>query len=456
MLAILNGSLIPQGPFAEAFASFMSTSRHVLTAAFLDRAVLSAVSDLNSMRMAAQTVGLNPGSVISRHVRPDGRRHKWDEARRAGWIADTLADPGLALARWQSEVPPAAFAERLSSGVLRIQVLRGRPITPVSRSRWKWRAFSPRTRAVTLPASATVERVLQDKGITDAEWVAFTDPATLFTTTNGATFASPIYWREATSLDRATADDLFLRMQAIVEEQTEFAVPTGSLWARAFVEGGMPPGSIGYELAKSGLMFKSFAMTFSVNQVRRMIAQTTVPGKIGYAVDLAVGATVMGAVAQQLINLASGHDPADMSRPEFWATAALRGGAFGIMGDVAAASSRPLGGLGTYAAGPVLGLAQDAYALAIGNAQQTAAGEDTNLGSEAVAFVNRYLPGGDLPAIGLAIDRLFLDQLQVALDPESVDEMASKAERDARKRGSGAWWMPGEYAPGRLPSLAGG
>ena len=219
----------------------------------------------------------------------------------AGWPTPWPI-PALRLRAVAMAGPPAAFAERLSSGVLRIQGLAG--WTDHARIAFQMEMaglFAANAGRNIAGIPQPLQRLLQDKGITDAEWVAFTDPATLFTTTNGATFQSPIYWREATSLDRATADDLFLRMQAIVEEQTESPSPTGSLWARAFVEGGMPPGCIGYELAKSGLMFKSFAMTFSVNQVRRMIAQTTVPGKIGYAVNLAVGANaIMGAVAEQL------------------------------------------------------------------------------------------------------------------------------------------------------------
>ncbi|MCV2866974.1 hypothetical protein [Defluviimonas sp. WL0075] len=277
-MTILNGSLVPVGPFQEAAASFMSTTRHVLTAAFLGRAVISAISDTNSMRMAAASIGMNPGNALSRHVRLMADDMSREEALRAGWVADTLADPGLALARFQSEVPPAELAERLSSGVLRIQGLSG--WTDYSRIAFQMEMsghFASQAGRKLADVDEPLRGLLRDKGITESEWAAFTDPATLFTASNGATFASPIYWREATDMPRAEADDLFLRLQSIVEEQTEFAVPTNSTWARAFVEGGMPPGSIGYELAKSGLMFTSFTMTFTVNQYRRMMSLPTRP-----------------------------------------------------------------------------------------------------------------------------------------------------------------------------------
>lgn len=449
MLAIYNGSLVPAGPQQEAVASFMSTTRHVLTAALLDRAVISAVSDLNSMRVAAKAVGLNPNNVISKHVSLMANKMSREDAARAGWIADTLADPGLALSRFQSEVPPAEFAERLSSGVLRIQGL----------SHWtdQARIAFQMEMAGLMAANAgkplakvqpELRRLLRDKGVSDAEWQAFTAPGTLFTAGNGATFASPIHWREVTDMPTEQADDLFLRIQAMIEEQTEFAVPTNSTWARAFIEGAMPPGSIGYELAKSGLMFKSFAMTFTVNQVRRTLAQQTVPDRIAYALDLAAGATITGALGLQLYELASGNDPRDMTQPEFWAAAALRGGAFGIMGDIADSAAKPYRGLGEFAAGPMLGLGQDVANLA-GDAMS---GGGAEFAEKSLRFVNRYLPGGDLPGAGLALDRLFLDQLMMMIDPEAVEALMEQAQkRPNAPRGS--WWMPGSPAPQRAPNL---
>lgn len=194
MLNIMSGSLVPAGPFQEAMASLFSTTRHVLTAAFLDRAVISAVSDLNSMRVAASSVGMNPTNVMARHVKLLADSLTRQEAARAGWIADTLADPGAALARFQSEVPPAIFAERLSSGIMRIQGL----------SHWTDQAkiafqmemgglFADHAGKRIADIPDPLRGLLLEKGITDDEWLAFTASETIFRTTNGATFASPIY-----------------------------------------------------------------------------------------------------------------------------------------------------------------------------------------------------------------------------------------------------------------------
>lgn len=455
MLNIMSGSLVPAGPFQEAMASLFSTTRHVLTAAFLDRAILSAVSDLNSMRVAAKAVGMNPGNVMSRHVKLMANSLTREEAARAGWIADTLADPGAALARFQAEVPPALFAERLSSAVLRLQGL----------SHWTDQAkiafqmemgglFADHAGKRIADIPEPLRGLLTEKGITDAEWQAFTASETIFRTTNGATFASPIYWRQATTMDGAAADDLFMRLQTIIEEQTEFAVPTSSTWARAHVEGTAPPGSIGYELAKSGLMFKSFAMTFTVNQIRRIMAPPHGYSRAGYAFDMAAGSVLLGAVSLQLLELATGNDPLPMDDAGFWGAAALRAGTFGLLGDAIASTENPGQGLASFVGGPMVGLLQDTTKLTLGNAIDAASGQDANFLRDATRYVNRYLPGGDLPLVGVAVDRLLFDRLLMAIDGESIEDLARMNAKARKRRATDTFWLPGTPIPGRMPDFS--
>ncbi len=453
MMAILSGSLVPKGPMGEAVASFFSTTRHVLTAAFLDRAVIASISDLNSMRLAARTVGMNPTSVFKRHTDLIANRMTRDEALRAGWIADTLVNPGSALERFQSEVPPADLAERLSSGILRVQGLSG--WTDYGRIAFQMELSGHIASQAGRPLNDVEEplrSLLTAKSVTDQEWQAFTHSEHLFKAGNGTTFASPIYWRQATDLEASKADGVFDKLQAIFEEQTEFAVPTQSIWARAFVEGTQPPGTIGYEIAKSGLMFKSFALTFTVNQIRRIAAIPTLDGKIGYSLNLAAGATVMGAISLQITQLLDGQDPLQMDQPDFWSRAALKGGAFGIMGDIAASGSGRYGGIPSFVAGPIPQVGQDAFKLIFGNATELAAGKDTNAGREIGRALDRYTPGRDLPILGLAMDRLFWDHLQTFLDPESAARMTKRAVQQPSAGNS--WWLPGSVTPNRAPGLS--
>ncbi len=198
-------------------------------------------------------------------------------------------------------------------------------------------------------------------------------------------------------------------------------------------------------------MFKSFALTFTVNQIRRIAAIPTLDGRIGYSLNLAAGATVMGAISLQITQLLEGQDPLQMDQPDFWSQAALKGGAFGIIGDIAASGSGRYSGIPSFVAGPIPQVGQDAFRLIFGNAAELAAGKDTNAGREIGRALDRYTPGRDLPVIGLAMDRLFWDHLQTYLDPESAARMKKRAAQGANTEAT--WWMPGSPTPERAPNL---
>ena len=458
MIKVISGGSMPDTLLQDYVATFFSSARHVMTAAFLDRAVIASISDINTMRLAATSMGMNPGNLIKRHVDLLKSGLSRDEALRAGWVADTLSDAGTALARFQMEVPPAEVAERLSSAAMRVQGLSH--WTDMGRVAFQMEMsglFASQAGRALDQVDEPLRGLLKKWRVSEKEWAAFTNQETFFNAENGATFASPIYWREATDLPAREADDLFAKIQGLVEEQTEIAVPTQSVWARAFVEGGdAPPGSIAYEVMKSGLMFKSFAMTFTINQIRQINNRGGILSKGGalYAANLAAGATVMGALALQIGDLAMGRDPQDMTTPEFWGRAAMKGGGFGILGDIVSTGQASWGGgFPEYVAGPVPQAIGDVWNLTFKNAFEFATGKDTNFAKEIARFGKRYFPMGQMPAIGPAGDRMIWDQLQLLLDPDSADAMAKASKKRKKDYGGGEYWLPGEIIPGRLPNL---
>ena len=455
MFNVLSGGARPETPLQDWLATFMSSTRHVLTSAQLDRAVVASMSDLNTMKLAAESLRMNPASMVGKQVGALATLSK-EDLKRAGWVADTLADPGTALARFQNEIAPAEVAERLSSAAMRVQGL----------SAWTDRArsvfYQETTGAFAAFAGKRVSEVdepwrslLERHGVTDEDLAQFT--STMFTAGNGATFAMPIYWRQATDLPARKADAIFDKFQGLLEEQMEIAVPTGSLLARGIFDPAaynLPPGSIAYEFMKSAGMFKSFPMTFAVSQYRQIMARPTLPGRIGYALNLAAGATIMGALSLQIGDLLLGRDPQDMSKPMFWVRAAMKGGAFGIVGDIVATGQASWGGgFGSYLLGPVPQLVDDVYNLTLKNAVQLAMGEDTNFAEELSRFGRRYTPMGQTVAIGPALDRLFWDQMQLFLDPDSVEALARSSRNRQNLTGAAEWWLPGEPLPSRGPAF---
>tara|TARA_R110000851_G_scaffold308778_1_gene467903 strand:+ start:37392 stop:39872 length:2481 start_codon:yes stop_codon:yes gene_type:complete len=460
MFKVESGGGVAETMWQDTTARFLSSARHIMTAAFLDRAVISSISDLNTVRLAASQIGMNPQNVLSRHVKMMADNMTQQEAARAGWVADTLADPGAALARFQSEVPPSEVAERLSSASMRIQGLAA--WTDAGRIAFQME-MSGLMAAQADRALSAVDKPLQDalrkSGLTDDDWAKFTNPDHIFTAGNGATFASPFYWREATDIPFREAEDIFTKIQSVIEEQTEFAVPTQNLLARGYVDPAaydMPPGTLGYEIMKSTLMFKSFTMTFTVNQWRRTMAQQGEWGRSIYAANLIGWATVLGAVALQIGEIAKGNDPQPMANVDFMARAALKGGGFAILGDIISTGQTTWGGgFSSYVAGPVPQAIGDVWDLSVKNAYQAATGQDTNIAKEATTALKRYTPMAQTPAIGPAFDRLVADQLFKFLDPEAEADFSKRATAQKNRAGNASWWMPGSPVPERAPDLSG-
>lgn len=83
---------------------------------------------------------------------------------------------------------------------------------------------------------------------------------------------------------------------------------------------------------------------------------------------------------------------------------------------------------------------------------------DVDLIPELAKFSSRYTPMGQTPlaAGGAAYDRLFLDQFQLVLDPESINAMVYSNTRRKNLNGNDAWWMPGSPLPKRAPGYGEG
>lgn len=471
MMRVHRGPAMPSGYFQTLSANFFSTTRQALTSAFLDRAVIASISDLNSAKVASQAIGGSRDGPFQTYIRSIANMAKegsltTDEMRQWHWIADTMADPGVQVARFNSEMPAAEWVERLSSGVMRAQGLSQH--TDAGRFAMHQAVsgqFAQNIGKSLNDMDPGLLAIMREHGITDEEWAKFSNGQGVFEAENGAKFLNPLYWREATDLPAKEADDLFLKFQGVAEDVIEVGVPTQSLYMRGWIDPvawEMTPGSPLFEVAKSGGMFKSFVMAFTYNQyrsVRRMPAESN-PWL--WAAESVAGATIMGATALQITELLKGNDPLSMDNAGFWGEAALKGGGFAIVGDlIAQGETNWGGGFGSYVAGPIPQAIDDAWDLTVGNLIELGAavmtGEDVNtkFPKELKRAFDRYTPAKDLPMFGIAFDRLVADQIYSALDPEGRDALLSKAQKRENRDGNGSFWMPGSPLPDRSPDLTG-
>jgi hypothetical protein len=473
MLALYSGPRAPEGKWAIYTSRFFSNTRHLVTSAFLDRAIISSISDLNSVRLAASAIGANPASVMRIYGQTIGNMIKegtmtTQQLKRDRWVMDTVADAGAALERFMMEVAPGEVFERLSSASMKVQGLSQH--TDAARYAYQagfWGRFADEADKALDQVTPEFRKIMEEHGVTARDWDEFRgDKDAIYQVEPGVTFLNPLYWREATTLPAERADELFTTMQSLVERWTEIAVPTNSLKAKSYfdpVAFGLPPGSIGYEVLKSGGMFKSFVAAFTINQYRMIMRQPTGTARAAYAANMAAGATVLGALSLQLGEIIKGNDPMDMSpfeNPDFWARSALKGGGFAIVGDIVSTGEASWGGgFGSYLAGPMAQVADDAWDLTISNATDAigdlARGEeiDTGFAAEISRAGKRYTPMGQTPLIGPAMDRLLWDNLHRLLDPEAEDALTKAATARQNRDGNGSWWLPGTNMPQRAPDL---
>lgn len=441
----------------EGWARFFSGTRKVLTSIQLGSALLSSASDLATMSVAAKAVGMNPANVVSRHVELMASSATRETAAQMGYVAETLADAGAVSARFTGETMAPEFAERVSGFTMRASGLSYWTDMARTAFRMEFAGFlaANADRALS-DVDEPLRVILQGRGITSDDWDKLRDPSALFTAPNGSKFLATNYWRNATGLDAAEAEGLAGRLQMIIEEQMEFAVPSANLEARARIVGDSDPGSISGVLLRSTFMYKSFGTSLMLNQYRRFMAIPTPMGRAQYAAKISAGLLLMGAVAVQLKEMAKGRDPRPMDQKKFWAAATLQGGGFGIFGDFfAAETSRAGGGIAETIAGPVVGFASDIVRPIASNVARVAEGKDPLIGRDLANFVRYNTPvASSLWYERLAFDRLVGDTLQLALDPEAVAAMQRQEKTRLREYGTSTFWPRGALAPDRLPDLS--
>jgi hypothetical protein len=245
-----------------------------------------------------------------------------------------------------------------------------------------------------------------------------------------------------------------IRFLDMAHSERDFAVVVPDLATRASIDKNMRKGDVIGELLRSSpLMFRTFTISALLRHGGRMVDQAGAAGKLGYFLSAAIPMTLSAAIGLQVYHIARGLDPQPMdpSTPEgrgFWAQAALRGGALGMLGDIVGLSAQGGDrGLKDYVAGPLFGdvdVAQKAVRDMIAGKPRAKA--------RLARVAEQNVPGNNIWYGRLLIDRLLTDQVQRTLDP-SYDKGIAAAQKRAAQQGQQYFWAPGETAPRRAPNL---
>lgn len=440
-------------PVGTFWAPFLASVRAALSSAQLGSAVISAVTDPGLAALTARFNGGSPARLLGNYVKLAADPATRDLAIRSGLLAEHATQIGAALARHTGEIDGNEFMRRTSDAVMRTSGLS--MMTQIGK--WAFgmefmslladnagRAFRDLPDA--LRRQFEVYRIGADEwdmlravGVHDEKGFRMLRPDDLWSAARNDT--SPARREAAT------------RFRGMIMGETEFAVPTASLTARAMLIQRNRPGTIPGELIRSGLMYKNFPITIIMTHLKRGFSQPDLAGKASYLAGFAAVTGVLGAVALQAKEIAKGKEPRPIDDPRFWAAAFVQGGGGGIFGDFLFADTNRFGaGFGETVAGPMVSLATDLHKLTVGNVGEALEGKDMNLARDVTNFLGSYTPGGSIWYLRAFYRQAVLDQLTKALDPAADKRFRAMEQRSRKETGNGYWWHRGEA----LPSFAGG
>lgn len=440
-----------------ATAAFFGGVRHTLASAQLGSAMLSSATDIATMRSAATELGMDRSALMKQAMllatSPEARA----QAASLGYVAETLAEVGATMARYAGDSFGPELTKRLSAATFRLSGLSFWTDMNRIAFRMEFAAMLGQSAGKTFDQlHPQLRTAFARRGIGAADWDRLRAAENIFSPREGTAFISPDWMRTHSGLPAGEAEGLAMRLSMLVEEQLEYAVPTAKIGARAALIGDTAPGSFSGELLRSGGMYKGFTFSFTLGQYARMMQRQGVWNRALYAVRLGGGMFVLGALAVQIKQLARGDDPRPMYEPKFLAAALLQSGGIGIFGDFfASANSRVGGGVASTLAGPAIGLIGDVTKLTAGNVIDAGAGRDMHLGRDLAQFAGRYTPvASSLWYARAAYQRMVIDQLQNALDPEAEANWRRQTRQRERDYGTRSWWQRGEMLPDRAPDLA--
>jgi len=435
----------------------LAATRNLLQAAQLGSASISAITDVNFQRMAREFNGLPVVDTLTDYLKefaliPSAERGKL--AIRLGLIADGYSAIAAGQARFVGEVTGPEFARRIGDATMKLSLLS--PMTNAGRFAFgmeflghladqagkKFGELDPKFRA-------TMERY----GIGENSWeiIRTTKPYEY----EGATFLRPDDIEARSDIAPGQRQELATRMLEMVHTETNFAVPSASLRGRVMMLNQTRPGTWGGEILRSFAMYKNFSVTLMDTHLKRGYKLRRGAGRAGFYANLFISTTIMGALAMQLKEISKGRDPRPMNDPKFWGSAILQGGGLGIFGDFLGSSTNRLGGgAAETIAGPVASLVKDLGFFAYDNTRRALDGKDTKFAADAIGLAAKYAPGSSLWYLRLGMDRMVIEQLQMANDPDAAARLRRRIRKYQKDYGQDYWWAPGKEAPNRAPDLA--
>tara|TARA_R100001460_G_scaffold99762_1_gene143087 strand:- start:77 stop:2686 length:2610 start_codon:yes stop_codon:yes gene_type:complete len=453
-----------QAPVHEKFAYYSQGIRNNIHSAFLgSTSVLAFYTDMNFQRIARSFAGLQQTKILNDYLKllsPLKSKERTQLAIRLNLIAETWNQQAAGQARYVGEVNGPEISRRISTAVMNVSLLS--PWTQAGRLAFGMEFLGTLADNVGKrfdELEPKLKNMLQSYQIGEGRWdiIRSTD----LMEEKGATFVAARNIEERTDIDRNLARDVATNLMRMVQSETEFAVPSANIKGKAALESNTRPGTIQGEFVKSFAMYKIFGATLMTTHMARGWYKNSLSGRAGYLGSLLISSTLMAALAIQTKEMSKGRDPLPMfggdpkQLAKFWGAAILASGGLSIYADfIFSRDATGRSSLSETVAGPMIGFGGDFLNLTAVNALEAAQGKDTRIASEAIKFVQRYMPGASMWYWRTALERNLFDQLRLWADPKTNKDFRRLRRKRDRDFNQNYWWDLGESAPTRAPDFS--
>jgi len=459
--------LIPQ---YEWLAEGGSTVRNYATAAYLGSAVLSAMGDFGTQMKVAMQLGESKWSPLKKHLAftldilaPMKRAERQQWLVDNGIVIDSFINFSQKKAKFTDDLGGSPLSQTVSDVVLRSSGLTG--FTDGGRAAnatLVMQTFARSNGQKLAQLDPEFVKILKTYGL-DKHWDDVLSKVT------PETFQGSKYITYKSIQNHpGNADEMFelaTSYLAMIKNLQNDAVITNSIKTMAKMYGSTKRGSLIGELGKSAFMFKSFSVGIVIQHLMRMLFESpdimrtkhfgiNWNSKIARTLNVGkfvVTMTILGGIAEQIHQLKSGRDPKDMKTGDFAISALTRGGGLGFIGDIITNNAM---GYSLQLLGPLGNFASDAFNMGVVNPYKSAFGdEDVPYTYDAYKMLKKYMPGQSLWWGQLAFNRLVLENIATAIDPQISRKIRSTARRQESKNKQKYWWKPGDLAPKRAPDM---
>lgn len=438
-------------------ARWSDNIRNWMVASRLGSALLASFSDLGTMYMSAKVANIPMNRLFMNQLEAmnPANRTELARARRAGLAMESLLG---SVNRWAMDNMGPSVSRWAATAVMRASGLTA------------WTDAHKRAYGVTMMGSLgevvsrapdlrslddSDFRILKSKGITEQDFSVWKLAQQEDWGNGNTTMLTPESIMRIPDaavmhlgLPERVRFEAMRRLLAAVSEEVDMAVITPGARERLLTGGGLQRGTWKGELTRSVFLFKSFPISVVLRHWTRAMGMPSAGGRAAYIAAFLASTTMLGALSQQLNDMASGRNPRDMAGKDaakFWLGALLKGGGLGLYGDFLL-SDHTRYGSGALASmlGPVAGLVDDVIKIGQGIPLNAVEGKSEQTGGDLVKLGKGLTPGANIWYLKAALDHMIFNQMQEYFSPGYLRKMEQRSKKEFNQT---YWWRPQDVTP---------